>query len=75
MRKILNISLPERISQEVSKKAKKRGFASTSEYIRFLLEQDDDLISADELLQMAKEAEAEYLSGKLENHSSLKEIM
>ena len=41
MRNIINISLPKEMAKEVEKKVKKGKFASTSEYIRSLLRQDE----------------------------------
>ena len=71
MRSILNVSLPSKTAKAVKARASKRGFASTSEYVRFLLNLDENLISADELLAMAKTADREYESGKIKKYKSL----
>lgn len=75
MEKIFNIPFPKKVGEEIEKKAKKRGFASTSDYIRFLAEQDDESISTDEILQMTKRAEVEYHSGKIKKYNSLGELL
>lgn len=75
MRSILNLSLPIETLKLVKKRVKSGGFESVSQYIRMLLEQDDGLISADELLKMSKRAEKEYSEGKLIKRKSLAELM
>ena len=75
MRKIVNISLPQATAQVVKSRARKRGFASTSEYMRFLIDQDDNLISADDLLAMSKKADRDYRAGKLKKLDSLAELL
>lgn len=59
----------------VKKRVQKYGFASLSEYIRFLLELDEELISPAELLAMSKRADREYKAGKLKKLSSLEELL
>ena len=63
------------MAKTVKTRAKRRGFASISEYVRFLLDQDEDLISADELLAVSRRAESEYGTGKLKKLSSLEELI
>jgi hypothetical protein len=75
MRSILNLSLPPKTASRIKERARKRGFATTSAYVRFLLESDDDLISPDELLAMAKRADREYRSGKTKKLASLKDLL
>ncbi len=75
MRSILNLSLPPAEAQVVKRRAKSRGFASASQYVRFLLELDENLITADELLKMSARADAEYKSGKLIRRKSLAELL
>lgn len=74
MRSVLNLSLPPKEAEKIKKKAKERGFSNTSAYIRFLLELDDELISAGELLAMARRADLEYESGKIKKYKSLAQI-
>jgi len=75
MRQVLSLSLPEQIAQEIKSLSKKRGFASVSDYIRQLIELDKDLISADELLAMAQEAEKEYKTGRTIKANSLADLL
>lgn len=75
MRTILNISLPKDKAYAVKKRAQRRGFSSTSGYIRFLLDLDKDLISPIELLAMAKKADREYRAGKLKKYKSLQDLL
>ena len=67
--------MPNNMAKTVKTRAKRRGFASISEYVRFLLDQDEDLISADELLAVSRRAESEYGTGKLKKLSSLEELI
>jgi hypothetical protein len=75
MRQVLSISLPGATIKEIKEKSKKRGFESVSKYIKFLVKEDDDLISVDEILGAAKRAEEEYKQGKLKKFTSLKDLM
>lgn len=71
MRSTITISLPGEQVKELKKKAKRRGFPSFSEYIRFLGGLDEDLISVKDLLAMAASAERDYKKGKLQKAGSL----
>jgi len=75
MRSILNLSLPKETFETVKKRVKTGGFESASQYIRLLLEMDEGLISADELLKMSAQADREYRQGKLIKRKSLAELM
>ena len=75
MRKVLSLSLPEKTVAHIKTLSKKRGFASVSDYIRGLIEQDKDLISAKELLAMAKKAQREYKAGKTITADSLADLV
>lgn len=75
MRTILNLSLPPKIAISVKKRAKQHGFSSVSEYIRFLLEMDTDLISVEDILKMGRKAEREYRSGKIKQLNSLADLL
>ncbi len=75
MRTILNLSLPPKTAETIKKRAKDYGFASTSGYIRFLLELDDSLISSGELIKMSARAEKEYKNKKMEKINSLAELL
>lgn len=71
MRSTITISLPGEQVKELKNKAKKRGFPSFSEYVRFLGSLDEDLISTKNLLAMATRAERYYKKGKLQKAGSL----
>ena len=75
MREILSLSLPKMTVAEVKRRAKKRGFKSTSEYVRYLVDLDEGLISPEQLLSMSKRADREYHAGKFKEHKSLTEIL
>jgi Arc/MetJ-type ribon-helix-helix transcriptional regulator len=75
MRQALSISLSKEIIEDVKTTAEKRGFASVSDYIKQLIQEDKDLISADQLLSYVKEAEKEYRSGKMATANSLADLL
>ena len=75
MRQILNLSIPQNMVSIVKDRAKKHGFESVSEYIRFLLNLDTDLISPQELLAISKRADREYRTGKIKKINSLAELL
>lgn len=71
MRSVVTISLPPREAKVLKKRAVDFGFASLSQYFRFLIDLDEGLISQQELLAAAREAEKDYTAGKLKKASSL----
>lgn len=75
MREILSLSLPKMTVAEVKRRAKKRGFKSASEYVRYLVDLDEGLISPEQLLVMSKRADKEYRAGKLKEYKSLSKIL
>ena len=75
MRDIITISLPVKTRYAIKQRFKKRGFRSMSAYMRYLLDQDADAISQDELLVIAKEADRDYKKGLLKKRSSLRELL
>jgi hypothetical protein len=75
MRSIINISLPKETAVIAKRRAKMAGFVSMSEYVRALLEMDDGLISADELLKMSERAHKAYRSKKLVHAHSLADLL
>ena len=50
MRTIVNISLPEATALEIKRSAKNRGFATVSEYMRYLVREEKEREFAKELL-------------------------
>ncbi len=75
MRQVLSLSLPATITKNIKSLAKKRGFASVSEYIKNLIDLDSDLISADSLLASARVAEKEYQTGRTVKAKSLADLL
>jgi Arc/MetJ-type ribon-helix-helix transcriptional regulator len=75
MRSVINISLPPKVAQKVKMRAKRFGFSSTSEYVRSLLDMDDNLISSEELLEMSRRADREYTTGKLIKAKSMADLL
>lgn len=75
MREVLSLSLQPEIVKTIKSKAKIKGFTSISAYVQYLTELDDDLISTEELLNDAREAQAEYESGKSLKANSIFELL
>jgi len=67
MRQIINISLPEQMAKMVEREVKKRNFASTSEYIRYL-------IRSNELISDIEQSRREFAEGKGKILKSLKDL-
>jgi len=75
MREVLSISLREQTAEEIKQKAKDKGFLSVSSYISFLIEQDNDLISENELLERSKKSSSKYNKNKLHKLKSVGDLM
>lgn len=71
----MTISLPKEKQQLLKKRAKNRGFGGVSEYLRFLIDIDDELIPKKELLSIVKEADRDFEKGLLIKRSSLRELL
>ncbi|OGN11396.1 MAG: hypothetical protein A3C71_00930 [Candidatus Yanofskybacteria bacterium RIFCSPHIGHO2_02_FULL_43_15c] len=67
MRSIINISLPKEMARKVSQKVKKGRFASTSEYLRYL-------IRIDEVMADIENSRREFAAGKGKLLKSLKDL-
>lgn len=66
MRTTISVSLNKASATKIKHLALRRGFDTTSDYLRFLVEQDDvDLISESEIISRAKEADHLYRRNKL----------
>lgn len=74
MRSVLAISMPASVKQEVIERAQKAG-QSVSGYILHTITLVESMISEDELLAMAREAEADYKKGKTKKLKSLADLM
>lgn len=75
MRQVLSLSLPQKLSQEIKKNAKERGFTSVSAYVKYLFELDRDLISEKELIASIKEARQEYRQGQAIKAKSMADLL
>jgi len=70
MRKVINISVPEKIYKAVERDSKREGFASKSEYIRSLLRER----SEDRAVAEVKASQREARSGKLKELKSFRNL-
>jgi len=75
MREVLTLSLPQKTTKIIKKRVEERGFSTVSGYIQYLLETDDELISVEELLKMAKRAESDYKKGRTKKLKSALDLM
>lgn len=75
MRQVLSLSLPKKMTYDIKKNAKLRGFDSVSGYLKYLFELDKNLISEKELLESIKEAKKEYAQGKTIKAKSLADLL
>lgn len=75
MRDIITVSLPKESRQLLKKRIKERGFQGVSEYVRYLLELDQNVISQDELLKITEKADRDYEKGLLKKRSSLRDLL
>ena len=75
MRQVLSLSLPEKITKEIKKSSKQRGFSSVSGYVKYLFELDQNLISENELLKSVKESREEYKQGKTVKAKSMANLL
>lgn len=64
MRDILTVSLPAEKLQLIKNIVKKRKFKSVSDYINFSIDQEQKMISEDQVLVFAKQAKGEYAAKK-----------
>lgn len=74
MRSILSLSLPQEQRKELESRAKKAN-KTLSAYVLDALAIMKELISEEELLAMAKEAEKDYKKGKTKKLESLADLM
>ncbi len=76
MNTTISVSLPRKDALKTRKLALERGFDSVSEYLRFLLAEDDsELISAAEIVRRSKEAVNLHKKGKLIEATSLADLL
>jgi Arc/MetJ-type ribon-helix-helix transcriptional regulator len=75
MRQVLSLSLPATDVKQIKQLTKKRGYSSVSSYIKYLCQEDSDLISEAELFKSARIARAEYRTGKAIKAQSLADLI
>ena len=76
MRTTISIAVTPREVKKTRHLAKKRGFPTVSEYLRFLLAEDDVIfISEDEVLRRGREVERLASEGKLIRGKNLRDFM
>lgn len=76
MRTTISLSVLDTEARKAKRLAKSRGFSTLSDYLRFLLTQDDQpLISEDELVVRSQEAVVLHKKGKLVRAKSLTDFL
>ncbi|MBL7022286.1 hypothetical protein ISR92_03155 [Patescibacteria group bacterium] len=75
MRNVLSISLQNRQLDKIKTSAKKRGFGTVSSYIKFLVDEDNDLISAKDLRKIADKAQQDYNTGRVIKAKSISDLL
>lgn len=75
MRQVLSVSLPSTMVKTIKTKTKKFGFVSVSDYIKYLVSLDDNLITAEELLEDVKIARKEYKTNKTIKAKSIADLL
>lgn len=71
MRTIINISLPERLNQEIERAMRRGRYSTKSEFLRELIR---ERIAEDDLLTRIKKSDEEFRSGKGKTLRSLKDL-
>ncbi|HAM88324.1 TPA: hypothetical protein DDY55_02350 [Candidatus Falkowbacteria bacterium] len=66
--------MPGQLISKVKERIENRGFKSVSDYIKFLIKEDDDFLTDDEILTAVKEADRDYKLGKLKVLKSLDDL-
>ncbi|MEK7213387.1 MAG: hypothetical protein AAB678_03060 [Patescibacteria group bacterium] len=75
MRQVLSLSLPAVNVRQIKTLTKKHGYSSVSSYIKYLIKENANLISEDELLKAARAARQEYCAGKSLKAASLADLV
>lgn len=76
MRTTISLSVPKMEAEKARVLARARGFRTLSDYLRFLLSQDDQtLISEDELVQRSKETTKLHKTHKLVQAKSMADFL
>ncbi len=76
MRTTISLSVPKMEAEKARILARARGFRTLSDYLRFLLSQDDQvLISEDELVERSKETTRLHKTNKLVKAKSIADFL
>ncbi len=76
MRTTISLSVPKMEAEKARILARARGFRTLSDYLRFLLSQDDQtLISEDEIIQRSKETTRLHKTNKLIKAKSMADFL
>ena len=76
MNTTISVSMPRRDALKTRRLALERGFNSVSDYLRFLLSEDDtEMITTKELVQLSNEATVLHKKGKLVTAKSLADFI
>ncbi len=76
MRTVLSLSLDQKTFTQTRRLARRRGFATTSEYVRHLIEMDDaPRISEQEVLRRAKRAATPSGKKRLLRAPSMRDLL
>ena len=76
MRTTISLSVPKMEAEKARILARIRGFRTLSDYLRFLLSQDDQtLISEDELVERSKETTKLHKTNKLVKAKSIADFL
>ena len=77
MNTTISLVIDKKDAAAIKKTAKIRGYASASEYIRSVIkaDQDEELISAEEIVKISRQAKKLYKTGGLIRAKSLAELL
>ena len=75
MRKVVSISLPEETVSFIDAQIKKRNFTTKSEYFKYLVSLDQNVITEDELVEIRDQAIAEYRAGESIEAESMADLL
>ena len=75
MRKILSLSLDNQAITKAKKQSARFGFNNVSQYVRHLINAQDELTSEEAILLAAKAARREYQTGQTIKADSLADLL
>lgn len=77
MKTTISLVIDKKDAVSIKKTAVARGYASASEYIRSVIkaDQEENLISVEEIIRRSREAKKLYKLGKLKRADSLSDLL